>query len=155
MSPLAFKNIKKDIDKIKEETNKQIDVIVGIFAEEIEACKEVVEKMVKKYVYKKEKFNCCVELKITRESELVQWKDKLVNMKDRMLIIESSLNILGVNDSHEGVHMYKKFLEDIDKLKSNLQNMEKGILAFQDKINEEVQDLNNVESKVVKTAQLE
>ena len=60
----------------------------GPYNEEVSACKEVMSKMVKKYKYKKEKFQTCLEMKMNRDSDIVTWKDRLLNMKDRIQIIE-------------------------------------------------------------------
>lgn len=56
--------------------------------EEIAACKETIEKIVMKYQTKKDKYNDCVELRNTREYELVEWKNKLMIKRDKIKMIE-------------------------------------------------------------------
>jgi len=150
-----FQKLKKESIKLREDIQKVTDEIEGPYNEELGACKEVINKMVKKYKYKKDKYQSCCELKMIRESEIVTWKDRLLNMRDRIQIIEGQLNILGVNEEQEGIEIYKKFLADIDRLRVNTQNMEKSIQKFQERIFEEAEDLDLMELKIIKTVRLE
>ena len=154
-SSIDFNNIDKECDSLREEINEQVQLIEGSFAQEITLCKEIVDKMVLKYKGKKDYFNTCTDLAQTRESELLDWKDKLTNQRDRIQMLDSQLAILGVNEEHEGIELYRKFLADIDKVRGNSNNLEKSIQKFQERVSEESADLEQMEMKIVKTVRLE
>lgn len=111
--------------------------------------------MVKKYNHKKEIFNQCIDSRQSRDNELIDWKDRLVNMRDRIQMIEGQLNILGVNEDHEGVEVFRKFLSEIERLRQNSNNLEQSISKFAERINDESSDLEMMEMKIVKTAKLD
>ena len=118
-------------------------------------CKEIVDKMVLKYKGKKDNYNGCTDLAQSRESELLDWKDRLTSQRDRIQMLDSQLAILGVNEEHEGIELYRKFLSDIDRVKGNSSNLEKSIQKFSERVSEESADLEQMELKIVKTTRLE
>jgi hypothetical protein len=120
-----FMRMKKDYERIKDDIQKQLDLVNGPFSEEISVCKEIIEKIVKKYKTKKIKYNDCIELREQRESELIEWKTRLMSQRDKIQMLEGQLNILGVNEDHEAIEVYKKFLSYIERLRLNANHLEK------------------------------
>jgi hypothetical protein len=76
--------MRKESIRLREDIQKVVENVHGAYGDEISACKEVIGKMVKKYKGKKDRYQACVEAKMTRESEIVVWKDRLLGMRDRI-----------------------------------------------------------------------
>ena len=130
-----------------------MQLIEGSFSEEIAMCKEIVDKMVLKYKNKKDNYNACTDLAQTRDGELLDWKDRLVNQRDRIQMLDSQLAILGVNEEHEGIVLYRKFLADIEQVKDNTNSFDKAIQKFSERVADETADLEQMEMKIVKIVQ--
>ena len=70
-------------------------------------------------------------------------------------MLDSQLAILGVNEEHEGIELYRKFMADIEQVKGNTNSFDKSIQKFQERVSEETADLEQMEMKIVKIVRLE
>jgi len=129
-----FMQVRKESEKVKGEIEKEVGVVSGGFKEELVACKEVISKMVKKYKNKKEEFNFSVELRGARETELLQGKDRLMILRDRLQITEGELNIMEVSEDHEDADTIMRFSDECKKMKKEQAKFEKALEAYGEKL---------------------
>lgn len=96
-----------------------------------------------------------MDLRKLKLEEFNEWNEKLANYRDRESQLTTALLGLGVDQAGENAEMIKKFIAQIEKVKSQQVNIEKQLSHFSVRIREEASDLDVIGAKVVKTAKLE
>jgi hypothetical protein len=82
--------------------------------QEVDACKELIDKMVVKYKNKKEKHGTCTAIKQQKEYELALWNERLLAINEKIQMIENQMNMLGMKENDEAYESYLKYINELD-----------------------------------------